>query len=62
MAGLGGGVLAWILTWATYRGVYAYLFEIAWLPASWVVMGLAAGTLFGAISSALAIRRHLREI
>lgn len=62
MAGLAGGLLAWALTYATYRGVYAYLFEVAWVPGSWVLLGLLAGTTFGALSSALAIRRHLREI
>lgn len=62
MAGLAGGLLAWGLTYVTYRGVYAYLFEVAWLPASWVLAGLVAGTVFGAVSSGLAIRRHLREI
>jgi len=62
MAGLAGGILAAVMTYATYRGVYAYLFEIAWVPASWIAIGLAAGTAFGALSSALAIRRHLREI
>ena len=62
MAGLAGGILAWALTYATYRGVYAYLFEVAWVPTSWVVAGLVAGTAFGAVSSALAIRRHLREV
>lgn len=62
IAGLAGGLLAWGLTYATYRGVYAYLFEIAWVPGTWIVGGLAAGTAFGAVSSALAIRRHLREI
>jgi cell division transport system permease protein len=62
MAGLAGGLVAWALTYATYRGVYAYLFEVAWIPASWVLSGLLAGTAFGALSSALAIRRHLREI
>lgn len=62
MAGLAGGLLAWALTYATYRGVYAYLFEVAWVPTAWVLGGLAAGTAFGAVSSALAIRRHLREI
>lgn len=62
MAGLAGGLLAWGLSYATYRGVYAYLFEVAWVPGSWVLAGLAAGTAFGAFSSALAIRRHLREI
>jgi cell division transport system permease protein len=62
MAGLLGGLFAWGLTYATYRGVYSFLFEVAWLPGAWVALGLAAGGAFGAVSSALAIRRHLREI
>lgn len=62
MAGLAGGLVAWALTYVTYRGVYAYLFEVAWVPGTWVFGGLLAGTAFGAVSSALAIRRHLREI
>ncbi len=62
IAGLLGGLLAWALTYGTYRGVYAYLFEISWVPTDWVVLGLAAGAAFGAVSSAFAIRHHLREI
>jgi len=62
IAGLMGGVLALGLTYATYRGVYAYLFEIAWIPTGWVLIGLLAGAAFGGASSALAIRRHLTEI
>ncbi|MEM7415402.1 MAG: permease-like cell division protein FtsX [Gemmatimonadota bacterium] len=62
LAGLAGGVLAWLMTYGTYRGVYAYLFEVAWVPGTWVVAGLATGAAFGAVSSALAIRRHLREV
>ncbi len=62
MAGLIGGLMAWGLTYATYRSVYASLFEIAWIPGNWILLGLSAGVLFGVISSALAVRRHLREI
>jgi cell division transport system permease protein len=62
MAGMLGGLLAWGLTYATYRGVYSFLFEVAWMPTSWVTLGLLAGGVFGAVSSALAIRRHLREV
>jgi cell division transport system permease protein len=62
MAGLLGGLLAWGLTYATYRGVYAYLFAIAWIPGGWISIGLAAGAVFGALSSGLAIRRHLRDL
>ena len=44
------------------RGVYHYLFELAWLPGAWILLGLVVGGAFGAMSSAMAIRRHLREV
>lgn len=62
IAGLLGGLIAWGLTYATYRAVYVSLFEIAWIPASWILIGVGSGVAFGVVSSALAIRRHLREI
>ncbi|MEQ8329113.1 MAG: permease-like cell division protein FtsX [Longimicrobiales bacterium] len=62
MAGLLGGVAAWLLTYATYRAVYAYLFAVAWIPGAWIAAGILTGTVFGAVASALAIRRHLREV
>jgi cell division transport system permease protein len=62
LAGLLGGLLAWALTYATYRGVSTYLFEVAWMPSAWIALGLVAGAVFGAVSSALAIRRHLQEV
>lgn len=62
MAGFLGGLFAWALTYGTYRGVYSYLFEVAWVPTTWVALGLLAGVVFGALASGLAIRRHLREI
>jgi len=62
IAGLLGGAIAWALTYATYRGVYAYLFEVAWMPDGWVALGMLAGGLFGAFSSALAIGRHLEAL
>jgi cell division transport system permease protein len=62
MAGLLGGLLAWLLTYATYRGAYAFLFAVAWIPGAWVLGALAAGALFGALSSGMAIRRHLRDL
>lgn len=62
IAGLIGGGLAWLMTWGTYRGVYAFLFEVAWIPPTWIFAGLASGALFGAIASTLAIGRHLREV
>jgi cell division transport system permease protein len=62
LAGLLGGAAAWLLTYATYRGVYGYLFALAWIPGAWIGLGLVGGIVFGAVASALAIRRHLREI
>jgi cell division transport system permease protein len=62
MAGCLGGLLAWLLTYITYRGVYAYLFAVAWIPGSWILGGLAVGCVFGSISSGLAIRRHLQDL
>ncbi len=62
IAGFLGGLLAWALTYGTYRGVYTYLFELVWVPSEWVAIGIAAGAAFGALSSGLAIRRHLREV
>ena len=50
------------MTWATYRGVYAFLFQLAWIPPMWILAGLASGAFFGAIASALAIGRHLRQV
>ena len=62
LAGLLGGGLAWLMTWLTYRGVYAFLFELAWIPPTWIFAGMASGAVFGSIASALAIGRHLRKV
>ena len=62
MAGLLGGLLAWLLTYVVYRGVYAFLFAVAWVPPSWILTWIVSGMLFGVFASALAIRRHLREV
>jgi len=62
LAGLIGGLLAWAGSYAAYRAIYASVFEIAWLPPAWIGAGLAAGVLFGTISAALAVRKHLRGV
>lgn len=62
LAGLMGGVLAVGLTFLVYRLVLRYLFDVAWVPASWVLAVLAAGVTLGVASSALSVRRHLREV
>lgn len=62
MAGALGAVIAVALTWATWRAVSGLVFEIEWIPTSWIGAGLAAGVVFGMIASSLAVRRHLREV
>ena len=62
IAGLLGGAFAVLVTRGTHRLVIEYLFPIDWLPDRWVVIGLLTGTVFGALASGLAVRRHLREV
>ncbi len=61
-SGLMGGVLAAALTWATYRLLGSTMFEVEWLPAEWILLTVLAGTVFGLISSLLAVRRHLAQV
>lgn len=62
IAGLIGGVIAVLLTYAAFRAVNVGLIELAWLPASWAIGGVLIGIAFGFASSALAVRRHLRAV
>jgi len=62
ITGVLGGVLAAGLTFSTFQAVFRYLFTISWMPVEWVWGGVLAGALFGVISSALAVGRHLREV
>lgn len=63
MTGLLGGLLAAALTWSTYRIVLQVLeFSLAWIPVAWMVAGVLAGSVFGLVSSGLALRRYLREV
>jgi cell division transport system permease protein len=62
VAGLLGGALAVGLAWAAFRVVDRVLLRIEWLPLPWVVGGVLAGAAFGFLSSAIAVRRHLRAV
>jgi cell division transport system permease protein len=62
IAGLLGGALALLLTWATYRAVVGFLFGITWMPGSWAAAVVGAGAAFGILASAIAVRRHLSEV
>lgn len=60
--GVLGGALAVALTYTAFRVIDALLLRIEWLPFHWVVAGVVAGTVFGFLSSAVAVRRHLRAL
>jgi cell division transport system permease protein len=60
--GLLGGVLAAGLTYATYRLLQATMFRIEWLPAEWIALLVLVGTVFGFLSSMVAVRRHLQAV
>lgn len=62
LAGSFGGLVAAGLTFAAYRLVSVTLFDLDWLPPSWALLGIAAGALYGLLSSAVAIRMHLRAV
>jgi hypothetical protein len=36
--------------------------QVDWLPAGWALLGIAAGALYGLLSSAVAVHRHLRSV
>ena len=60
--GVVGGLLAVALTYASFLTVSRLIFPLEWIPLSWMLAGVGAGVIFGLIASALAVRRHLREI
>ena len=62
ISGLIGGVLAAVLTFLAFEAVSATLIQVAWLPAEWALVGVAVGGIYGLLSSAVAVRRHLRSI
>lgn len=62
LTGLMGGVLAVAMTWGAYLVVSRQLFDVQWIPAEWVGLGILAGGVFGSLSSGFAVRRHLREV
>lgn len=61
ITGLLGGLLAALATWTAWRILSRSVFAVEWIPAGWVVGGIAAGALVGLIASSIAVRRHLAE-
>jgi cell division transport system permease protein len=62
LTGTLGGVFAVVGTYAVYETMSRYVFQLEWLPSSWMAAGIAAGALVGIVASAIAVRRHLREV
>jgi cell division transport system permease protein len=62
VSGLVGGVLAAVLTWGTYKLLGSTMFAVEWVPSEWIVLTVLGGTLFGLLSSLVAVRRHLGQV
>lgn len=62
ITGLAGALLALAGTWGVFRFLSDRVFELDWLPVSYLSAGLAAGALVGMLASVVAVRRHLREL
>jgi cell division transport system permease protein len=62
MTGLAGGILSALLTYAAFRVLDSTMLRIEWIPREWVLVVVATGTVFGFLSSAAAVRRHLRAV
>lgn len=62
ICGFLGGVVALGLTFLVFQSVQGMLFELAWLPRQWIMVGILVATSFGVLASAVAVRRYLREV
>lgn len=62
ISGLLGGLLAALLTYLSFHFVTVTLLPVAWLPNAWAVFGVVAGSVYGLLSSAVAVRTHLRGV
>lgn len=59
ITGLGGGLLALLLTYVAFLAVDGSLINLEWVPAGWALGGTLAGGLLGLAASGAALRRHL---
>lgn len=62
LTGILGSLVALPVTYLVYRFLSTSVVTLHWMPVGWVVLGLLLGSLFGAIASWWAVRRHLQEI
>ncbi len=62
VTGFLGGLLAFLLTWATYRTLQALDFDLHWIPGIRVLGGLGSGIVLGVLAAGFAVRRYLKEV
>jgi cell division transport system permease protein len=62
LTGFGGGVLALLVTWFAFLIISRSVFQLEWMPGTWISSGVMAGAFVGVAASAIAVRRHLREV
>lgn len=62
LTGVLGAALAVLLTWTAFRLLSNSLFELQWVPDLWAAALFVLGGVLGSLASAVAVRRHLREI
>lgn len=62
ICGFIGGVAALALTFLVFQSIKGMLFELAWLPRQWILVGILAATGFGVLASGVAVRKYLREV
>ncbi len=62
ITGLIGAGFAVLATYLIYDRLNPDIFRMDWLPDIWVIGIILAGMVLGALASAIAVRRHLREI
>ena len=59
LTGLGGGLGAFGLTWGAHQLINDVFVSLAWLPDSWIVIGLAAAALLSMLAAGYAVWREL---
>jgi cell division transport system permease protein len=62
ITGVGGGLLALLALFVAYSLVSRSVFQLEWLPLEWTGLGVLAGSIVGVLASAIAVRRHIREV
>jgi cell division transport system permease protein len=60
--GFVGGLAAAGLTYLAFSVLNRYLFALQWIPSEWMAGFVVAGTVFGFLSSMVAVRRHLEAV